>query len=394
MRSNNKLIKFISMSMVLIMLCSSFVYAGEVDTVKDNLKGALLGDLETNEILYEYNIDKPLPLASISKLMTYSLLMDKVVEGKIKLDDEITISNNAANTEGSKFGMIEGEKIKVSMMIEALLIISGNDVATAIAEHVAGTEEEFVKMMNDKAKTLGLSSATFINPHGLPEENVQPDQNYMSIKDLYTFVRYLLTTYPQVLETTKKSELVIPERNFSRKSTNPLFGVVDGVDGLKTGYTDEAGICLVSTLPVKAQNQNSEDYRVIAIVMGAQTHPERIEKSKALLDHGRNDYIMQNLSNKDEVSDTIHIGNAKVENVNVYAKEDYSKLIKNGETIRTEKVYNEEIKAPIKEGTKIGELNYYIGNEKIKTVDLEVREDIKKANIFVRIFRFFRNLFK
>ncbi len=326
--------------------------------------------------------------------MTYSLLMDKVAEGKIKLDDEITISNNAANTEGSKFGMIEGEKIKVSMMIEALLIISGNDVATAIAEHVAGTEEEFVKMMNDKAKTLGLSSATFINPHGLPEENVQPDQNYMSIKDLYTFVRYLLTTYPQVLETTKKSELVIPERNFSRKSTNPLFGVVDGVDGLKTGYTDEAGICLVSTLPVKAQNQNSEDYRVIAIVMGAQTHPERIEKSKALLDHGRNDYIMQNLSNKDEVSDTIHIGNAKVENVNVYAKEDYSKLIKNGETIRTEKVYNEEIKAPIKEGTKIGELNYYIGNEKIKTVDLEVREDIKKANIFVRIFRFFRNLFK
>jgi len=394
MRTNNKLIKFISMSMILIMLCSSFVYAGELDTVKDNLKGALLGDLETSEILYEYNIDKPLPLASISKLMTYSLLMDKVAEGKIKLDDEITISNNAANTEGSKFGMIEGEKIKVSMMIEALLIISGNDVATAIAEHVAGTEEEFVKMMNDKAKTLGLSSATFINPHGLPEENVQPDQNYMSIKDLYTFVRYLLTTYPQVLETTKKSELVIPERNFNRKSTNPLFGVVDGVDGLKTGYTDEAGICLVSTLPVKAQNQNSEDYRVIAIVMGAQTHPERIEKSKALLDHGRNDYIMQNLSNKDEVSDTIHIGNAKVENVNVYAKEDYSKLIKNGETIRSEKVYNDEIKAPIEKGTKIGELNYYIGNEKIKTVDIEVREDIQKANIFVRIFRFFRNLFK
>ena len=391
-----KINRAISLCIIYIMILSSltFTFAVDLEGVDDRLKGALLGDLETNEILYEYNVDKPLPLASISKLMTYSILMDKVAEGKIKLDDEITISNNAANTEGSKFGMVEGEKIKVSMMIEALLIISGNDVATAIAEHIAGTEEEFVKMMNDKAKTLGLTSATFVNPHGLPEENTQPDQNYMSIKDLYTFVRYLLTTYPQVLETTKKTELVIPERNFSRKSTNPLFGEVDGVDGLKTGYTDEAGICLVSTLPVKGQNENSEDYRIIAIVMGAQTHPERIEKSKALLEHGRNEYIMQKLSNKDEVADTIYIGNAKVENVNVYTKEDYSKLIKNGETVRSEKVYNEEIKAPIEKGTKIGEVNYYIGDEKIETIDIEVREDVQKANIFVRIFRFFKNLFK
>ncbi len=215
----------------------------------------------------------------------------------------------------------------------------------------------------------------------------------MGIKDLYAFVRYLLSTYPQVLETTRKTELTIPERNFSRKSTNPLFGVVDGVDGLKTGYTDEAGICLVSTLPVKAQDQNSEDYRVIAIVMGAQTHPERIEKSQALLEHGRNNYIMQKLATKD-TSETIYVANAKETDVKVYPKEDYSKLIKNGETVRTEKVYNDEIKAPIESGTKIGEMNFYIGDEKIDTVDLEVREEIGKANIFVRIFRFFKNLFK
>lgn len=391
-----KINRAITLCIIFLMIISSFTFSFAVDLegVNDRIHGAILGDLETNEILYEYNVDKPLPLASISKLMTYSILMDKVAEGKIKLDDEITISHNAAYTEGSYFGMDVGEKIKVSTLIDALLIISGNDVAVAIAEHIAGSEEEFVKMMNEKAKTLGLTSAVFINPHGLPEENVEPDQNYMSIKDLYSFARYLLETYPQVLETTKKTELVIPERNFSRKSTNPLFGVVDGVDGLKTGYTDEAGICLVSTLPVKAQGDDSKDYRVIAIVMGAQTHPERIEKSQALLEHGRNDYIMQILSNKEEICDTIYVGNAKVETVNVYPKDDYQKLIKNGETVRTEKVYNEEIKAPIEKGTKIGEINYYIGNEKIETIDIEVREDIEKANIFVRIFRFFKNLFK
>ncbi len=388
--------RVISLIIIFIMTLSSFTffYAVNLEGLNDRIHGALLGDLETGEILYEYNIDKALPLASISKLITYSILMDNIAEGKIKLDDEIIISDRVAKTEGSKFGMTAGEKIKVSMMIDALLIVSGNDAAAAIAEHIAGTQEEFVKMMYDKTNELGLSSAYFINVHGLPEDNVQPDQNYMSIKDLYTFVKYLLTTYPQILETTKRSELVIPERNFSRKSTNPLFGEVDGIDGLKTGYTDDAGICLVSTIPVKGQGQDSEDYRVIAIIMGAQTHPERIEKSKALLEHGRNDYINQKLSNKDEACDNIYIGNAKVENVDVYAKEDYNKLIKNGQTVRTEKVYNEKIKAPIEKGTKIGELSYYIGDEKIKTIDIEVRDDVQKANIFVRIFRFFRNLFK
>ncbi len=392
-----KFSRVISILIIFIMIISSFttIYAEELDGINNGIHGALLGDLETGEILYEFNIDEALPLASISKLVVYSILMDKITEGTIKYDDEITITENAASTQGSKFGVKAGEKIKVSMMIDALLIISGNDVTTAIAEHIAGTEEEFVKLMYEKTKSLGLNSAHFINSHGYPLDDIETDQNYMSIKDLYAFVRYLINTYPQVLEITKKTELIVPERNFNKKSTNPLFGgEMDGVDGLKTGYTDKAGICLVSTMPIKAKDQNTKDFRIIAIVMGAQTHPDRIEKSKKLLEYGRDNYLNHILSNKEEVQDKIYINNAKIQEVNVYAKEDYNKLIKTGKNFRVDKSINAEIKAPLSSGSKVGEINYFIGDEKIKTIDLVIREDVQKANFFVMIGRFFQNLFK
>ncbi len=387
--------RIISLAIVFVIIVSSFssLYAFEIDGVNDRIHGALLGDLETGQVLYEYNIDEALPLASISKLITYSILMDKITDGTIKYDDEMTISDFAAKTPGSKFGMKAGEKIKVSIMIDALLVISGNDVTTAIAEHIAGTEEAFVKMMYEKVESLGIKSAHFINSHGYPLDDAETDQNYMSIRDLYTFIRYLLSTYPQVLEITKKTELVIPERNFNKKSTNPLFGTeISGVDGLKTGYTDKAGICLVSTMPIKAKDQNNKDFRIIAIIMGAQTHPERIEKSKKLLEYGRDNYIYQKLSNKSNVLDTIHIENAKIQDINAYAKEDFDKLTKSNETVRVEKTYIENIKAPLTNGTKIGELNYYIGDEKIKTIDIEIREDVEKASFFTMVGRFFQNL--
>jgi D-alanyl-D-alanine carboxypeptidase (penicillin-binding protein 5/6) len=378
----------------MIISSSTSIFAVDLEGLNDKIHGALLGDLETGEILYEHNIDQALPLASISKLIVYSILMDKITEGSIKYDDEITISENAVRTQGSKFGMKAGEKIKVSMMIDALLVISGNDVTTAIAEHIAGTEDEFVKMMYEKSKSLGLSSVHFINSHGYPSDDIETDQNYMSIKDLYTFVRYVLNTYPQILEITKKTELIIPERNFNKKSTNPLFGEMDGVDGLKTGYTDKAGICLVSTMSIKAKDQSNKDFRIIAIVMGAQTHPERIEKAKKLLEHGRDNYINQILSTKEDVYDKIHINNAKIQDINVYAKEGYNKLTVAGQTVRIEKTYIEKIKAPLANGAKVGEINYYLGDEKIKTIDIEIREDVQKANFFVMIGRFFQNLFK
>ena len=364
-----------------------------------NIKGALLGDLETGTILYEYNIDEPLYIASTTKLMTYCLLMDKISKGEASIEDEITISEKAANTWGSKFGMTAGEKIKISTMIDALLVVSGNDVAAAIAEFVGGSEEKFIEMMNAKAKELGLNSAKYINSHGLPDENATPSENQLSVRDMFTLVRHILTTYPEILEVSSKTELSIPERNYRKASTNPFYKTdeyveynLDGVDGLKTGYTDAAGICLISTMPVSAKTSTSNDYRVISIIMGADTHPGRKEKSKTLLESGRDDYIYETLCSKD-MSEDIYVWNANDTTVKTYIKEDYKKIIPNGAKIKTEIVYNEKIEAPLKTGDKVGEMNIYVNDELVNTVDVEVREEIGKTNIFILIWRFILGLF-
>jgi len=383
-----KISRVLSICLLVIILTNTAAF-GEIN-INQGIKGALLGDLETSEILYEYNIDEQLAIASISKLMTYLVMMDAVTDGRIKLDEDVVISGHTAATEGSKFGLLSGETVKLSLLIKGMLVVSGNDCATAIAEHVGETEGNFVKMMNEKASELGLLSASFVNPHGLPINDEDTGQNHMSAADLYKLVRHILNKYPEILEVTKLKELVIPERNFNKEATNPILGIVEGADGLKTGYTDKAGICLVSTIPVTGKGQ---DFRLIGIVMGAQTHDDRLNKTKELLDYGKNNFNYHKLADKSQTIDEVYISNSKDGKVGVYPAEDYSKLIKNDDIIKTKISYNDTVKAPLKQGEKIGTMSIFINDEEVGQVDAVVGTDIEKANIFVRIFRFFGNLF-
>lgn len=383
-----KISKVLSICLIIIMLSNSVAF-GEIN-VNEYIKGALLGDVETGEILYEYNINEQLAIASISKLMTYLLMMEAVENGEITFDDDVVISGHAAATDGSRFGIVSGETIKLNMLTKGMLIVSGNDCAVAIAEYVGKTEDNFVKMMNEKASELGLMSASFINPNGLPINDEETGQNHMSVSDLYKLVRYVLTKYPEILEITSQKELIVPERNFSKASTNPVLGVVAGVDGLKTGYTDKSGLCLVSTMPVTGSGQ---DFRLIAIIMGVQSHEDRISKTKELLEYGRNNYSSQKLTDMTIPIDNAYIPSSKTGKIDVYPSTDFNKLVKNDEIVKTEISYNETVSAPIAKGEKIGKISIYINDEEIGQVDAVVNEDIEKANILVRIFRFFKNLF-
>jgi D-alanyl-D-alanine carboxypeptidase (penicillin-binding protein 5/6) len=358
--------------------------------INDNIKGALLGELETGQVLYEYNINQQLAIGSISKLMTYTVMMDKVSRGEISLDDDVVISGHAAATEGSSFGLLTGETIKLRTLVNGMLITSGNDCATAIAEHVAKTEDNFVSMMNAKASELGLLSASFINPHGYPINDEETGQNYMSVSDLFKLVRHILTRYSEILEITKQPELVIVERNFRRAATNPILGVVEGADGLKTGYTDKAGICLVSTMPVTGENKN---FRLIGILLGAQTHEDRLNKTIELLDYGKNNFVKLKLTDVSEPVDKVYIANSKNEKVNVYPVTDLSRIIKTEDVVTTRITYNEAVKAPLSKGDKIGSISILVNGQEIEKVDATVNENIEKANILVRIARFFKNLF-
>ncbi|WP_326911360.1 D-alanyl-D-alanine carboxypeptidase family protein [Sedimentibacter sp. MB31-C6] len=380
--------KILSLCLIVIMLSNTVIF-GEIN-VNNNIKGALLGDLETGEILYEYNIDEQLAMASITKLMTYLLMMEAVEEEKISLNDDVVISGHAASTEGSSFGILSGETLSLDTLVKGMLIVSGNDCATAIAEHVGGTVDNFVNMMNEKASELGLLSASFINPHGLPINDAETGQNHMSISDIYKLVRHILTNYPKLLEITKQQELIIEERNYQKEATNPLLTVLEGVDGLKTGYTDKAGLCLVSTLPVTG---NGQDYRLIAIIMGAQTHEERINKSTELLKYGMNNYSQQKLVDMSQPIDKVYISNSKKGKIDVFPATDLNKMVGNEDIVKIEVTYNDTVNAPLIKGDKIGTISVYINEEETKQIDAVVGEDVKKANIFIRIYRFLLNIF-
>ncbi len=383
-----KIGKVLSICLLIIMLTNTMVF-GEIN-INQGISAALLGDLETGEILYKYNIDEQLAIASVSKLMTYLVMMDAVTNGEVSLDDDVIISGHAAATEGSKFGLLSGETVKLSLLIKGMLVVSGNDCATAIAEHVGKTEDNFITMMNEKASELGLLSASFINPHGLPINDEETGQNHMSVSDLYKLSKHILTKYPELLEVTKLKELVIPERNFSKAATNPALGVVEGVDGLKTGYTDKAGICLISTMPVTGKGQ---DFRLIGIIMGSQTHDDRLSKTKELLEYGKNNFTYNKLTDKTQAIDQVYISNSKDGKVDIYPAADYNKLIKNDDILSTKISYNDTVKAPLKQGDKVGTISIFVNDEEIGQVDAIVNKTIEKANILIRIFRFLGNLF-
>lgn len=384
-----KLRKMISLFLLIIMLTNTLVFAADIN-INENIKGALLGDFESGEILYEYNINQQLAIASISKLMTYTLMMDKISSGDISLDDDVLISGHAATTEGSNFGIIAGETIKLRTLVRAMLITSGNDCATAVAEYVGKTQDNFVNMMNAKSSELGLLSASFINPHGLPINDEETGQNYMSVSDLFKLVQHVIRTYPEILEITKEPDLVIPERNFSRAATNPIIGLVEGADGLKTGYTDKAGICLVSTVPVIGKGQ---DFRLIGIILGAQSHEDRLNKTIELLEYGKNSFKKLKLTDVSEALDKVYISNSKPGKVNVFPALEFSRLIKNDDIVTSKITYNESVKAPLSKGDKIGTISIFVNGEEIGQVDASVNVNIEKANILLRIGRFFKNLF-
>ncbi len=383
-----KISKVLSLFLLIITIFNVTAYA-EIN-INQDISAALLGDVETGEILYSYNIDEQRAIASISKLMTYLVMMDAASEGKISLDDDIVISGHAAATEGSRFGLISGETIKLSMLAKGMLVVSGNDCATAIAEHLGKTEDNFVKMMNEKASELGLLSASFINPHGLPIDDRETGQNHMSASDLYKLTRHILTKYPEVLEITSLKELVIPERNYKKTATNPALGIVEGVDGFKTGYTDKAGICLISTIPVTGSGQ---DFRLVGIILGAKTHEDRLNKTKELLEYGKNNYSYKRLADKTHKVDEVFINNSKSGNVSIYPSVDYNKMVKNDDSIWTKVVYSDSVKAPLKQGDKVGTISIFVNDEEIGQVDAVVSEDIGKANVFVIFLRLIKNIF-
>ena len=194
-------------------------------------KSYLLGDYKSGQILEGYNLDEIRAMASTSKLVSIFVVLDKIQEGKISLNDEVEIDKEAAALTGSSFKLKEGDKVTVEKLIEASMVVSGNDAITALGKHVAGSTDAFVKMMNDKCHDLGLKNALMVNPTGLTNYEIL-DYNKMTTREMFMLASELIKFHPEILKYTTIAKLEDPGRNFIEYNTNPVLGIVPEGDGL------------------------------------------------------------------------------------------------------------------------------------------------------------------
>lgn len=349
----------------------------DTETLNDGLlndgKSAILIEASTGKILYEKNSHERYAPASMTKIMSMILIMEAIENGKLKWNDTLVASEYAASMGGSQIFLQPNEKMSVKDLFKAVAIGSANDATVVFAESIAGTEEKFVSKMNTKAKELGLKDTNFKNAVGLDEAN-----HYSSAYDMSLMARELVK-HEKIFEFTTVYEDYLrqnTDNKFWLVNTNKLIKTYDGADGLKTGYTKEAGYCLTATA-------KKDDMRLIGTIMGATESKKRNNNMTTLLDYGFNMYEMQVEIKKGNVIAKKKILKSKKELIEIVPKSDVSVLKQKGEekkNLNYEMKLN-EIKLPIKKGSKIGLLKLKDGNKVISTTPLTVKEDVIKANI-------------
>jgi len=374
------------MKRILVVLFISLLFipsikAEELGTFAENSKSAILLEPTTGEIIYEKNAHEKLPPASMTKIMSMLLIMESIDNGIIAWDEMVTVSANASSMGGSQILLETGEQMSVEDLFKGIAIASGNDAVVALAEKIAGTEEMFVKMMNDKAKELGLKNTNFKNPHGLDAAN-----HYSTAYDMAMIAKELIK-HEKVLEYTSVYETYL-RQNLPTKiwlvNTNKLVRFYEGVDGLKTGYTSEAGYCL--TFTAKKNNM-----RLLGVVMGEPDSLVRNEEVKEMLDYGFAQYELETMLSTKSVIDTKEVDKGKQRYVDLVPAENINFLNKktDGKRNASYEVKIDNLKAPLKVGDKVGTLIIKEDNNKTRNVDITVAKDVEKANL---LELFIRNL--
>ncbi len=348
-------------------------------------KSAILIERDTGKVLYEKNSDQPLPPASMTKIMTMILIMEALDKGEITFKDKVRASEYAASMGGSQIFLEPGEEMTVNELLKGIAIGSGNDASMAMAEHLAGSEDKFVEMMNKKAKEIGLKHTKFQNPTGLPV-----DDHYSTAHDMAMMGKELLK-YEDIINYTSKYEDYLREdtdKKFWLVNTNRLVKFYPGVDGLKTGFTGQAKYCLTAT----AKKGNM---RVIAVVFGANTPKERNNEVTKMLDYAFSQYTTTPLYKKDAPIKKVEVNKGEQKYVNAVTSEPLSVLAKKGTTakdMKTEVKLDENLNAPVKKGDEIGTITIKKDGKVMSKSPLVAEEDVEIASywqLFKRTFSLF-----
>ena len=340
---------------------------------------AVLMEKETGQLLYEKEAHQRMEPASVTKIMTLLLIMEALDAGRIRREDPVTISSTAAGMGGSQVYLEEGEQMSAGELIKCITVVSGNDAAVAMAEHLAGSETAFVAQMNQRAQELGMADTTFINCTGLPAQG-----HLTSAHDIALMARELILKHPGIREYTTIWMDSIRDGEFGLTNTNRLIRFYNGATGLKTGYTDTAQYCMAAT----AERDGME---LIAVVMKAPTSPQRFDDAKALLDQGFASYTLTNVY-PDAPLAAIPVLLGDCAQVQPQLGRDCRLLVRRGEesAVTTQVELPADLEAPVEQGQRLGELTVYVNGElrdTIPIVSAQGAQRLTAPGIFSRLLR-------
>lgn len=366
--------------LLLFFLIPLNVSADELN-LAENAKSAIMIEATTGEILYKKNEKERLAPASMTKIMSLILIMENIESGKLKWNDIVVTSNYASSMGGSQVFLKPNEIMSVEDLIKAICVASANDATVAMAEKIAGTEKAFVKLMNDKAKELGAVNTNFVNSTGLPAKD-----HYSTAYDMSIMAKELIR-HEKILSFTKIYEDYLRKNtsnSFWLVNTNKLVRFYDYIDGLKTGFTDDAGYCLTAT-------GKKGNMRLITVVMKEDNTDNRTKDTIAMMDYGFNMYSVKNIISKGNKIGNIYINLGKEEYADISSLEDINIVNSNqdNEAKFTYEIETDNVTAPLSKGSVVGKITVYKDGKYFNSSNLIITKNIKKANI-VKVF--FRNI--
>lgn len=371
--------------LVLLVLAISPVVRGQAPAFDIDVRAAILIDADTGQVLYEKNADELRAPASLSKIMTMLVVMDAVKAGQVSLSDTVRTSAHAASIGGSQVWLAAGEVHTLENMMKAIAIASANDASVAVAEYISGTEAAFSQLMTARARQLGLTRSVFTNPDGLPAGPGEVP-SVTTAREIALISRELINRHPEVLQwTSTRIETFREQPLFILYNTNTLLGRYEGLDGLKTGHTNEAGYNLVATA-------KRGDTRVISVVMGAESSEIREQHTRALLDYGLVRHVGV-IVGQDTVGE-IKVPNGAPERVSVRVDKPVKVLQLRGANVVIEtEIDPASVRAPFSAGDQVGEYIVRLNGVEAVRAPVYAEAGTRPVNFFVRLWRSARDFF-
>ena len=360
------------MKRILVFLLAVWVLAGSVTAAEPEVAGkaAILMDAATGTILYESNAHEKLAPASVTKVMTMLLIMEAIDGGQLRWDDPVTASETAAAKGGSQVYLKVGETMTVADMLKSIAVSSANDCACAMAEHIAGSEAAFVEKMNQRAAELGMNDTYFVNCTGLDDDPAAREHK-TSAHDIAVMSRELLANHPDIKQYTTIWMDTIRDGAFGLSNTNKMVRYYPGCTGLKTGFTSSAGYCLSASAA-------RDGLELIAVVLGADTSPNRFAACKSLLDYGFANYALYTPAMQEGASVPVTLGQS--ESISVVPETAPQLLVEKSKvnTITSEVTLEPAVDAPVAQGQKLGMLTVKAGEELLAEIPLVAESAVER----------------